>query len=221
MSFSGNFSGTFGGIFSGRFTGLIDLTQPLAWDTFTDTDTTELNLHLSDSGHSWISINGSIQIISNTADLLTAPGGWHHYGFNLTGLTKQPNKVSVDVKNTNITLNTAGISLRDNLDDANFVYCTLFANSSSLTLAIAEYVAGVETLKNSINILGDFRNSTDFFRVHITDTGDTITLDGRSIDPAAIVSWNTAPPATYKSVGFYQQSGSITDTLFDNLEVRG
>ena len=142
-----------------------DVLGAIAWDRFTDIDNTDLSAHTSDSGHSWSSINGVIEIINNEADIITIPGGWNHYGLDLSSEIIQPSEILIDVKNINISTQSTGISLRDNLDDLNFIYCTIVASLASLTLSINSYIAGAETIKASVTIPGDFRNSTDFFPI--------------------------------------------------------
>ena len=76
----------------GRVLSASGVLQTLLSDTFTDDDK-ELSLHTADSGHAISQVHGAINIVGNEADVVDAPGGWVHYGWDLSAEAKAPREV--------------------------------------------------------------------------------------------------------------------------------
>ena len=123
----------------------------IANDTFTNADIANIGLgYTSDSGHNWTAIAGTIAIVSNEADVNSASPGYYHYTLGLTGQSIQPSRITVDVKNTNATTQTVGVSLRDNEDDLNLVYCHMTVSSHTEVNLEQMGHHAFETFKNDV-----------------------------------------------------------------------
>lgn len=193
----------------------------MAIDTFTDTDATNLTAHVTDSGHSWLALNGQIDIVGNEADCILATGGWVHYYLDLSAETKAPSLIKLDIKNSDAVSQNYGFSLRDAGDDANFVWCSVTIGSIQLVVEISTYIAGAKLSRATITMLGDYRG-VDFNSIHVHDTGDSIILDAESIAEGSTVTWGGATGilSANKNIGLYSEAGALSES-WDNLVVRG
>lgn len=190
----------------------------IALDTFTDQDGQALFAHVSDSGHGWKFIAGSVSIQNNEAQTSVAPA---HFYLDLSAETKQPRIIEIDIGDTDVVEQRVFVTMRDTGDGLNYIKANVFANVGAVVLNIEEVVGGVSTPKSSALAFGDYRNNVDLFKIIITDDGaNTITLDATSIEPSLLATWNAAPLSTVKSVGIASEAGRTTNR-WDNLIVRG
>jgi len=209
-----------GEIHSDEFREIINPEDLIAWDTFTESSSVDLDTHTSDSGHTWTNAGVINLFISESTDVVTGGAASSYYSMDIS-TEPRARKIQCDVMNGATSGNADAIVMTRFADSSNYIQVRARKRNvpNLMQIRISSILTGITVARSMVNstVNGDF---TTFRKMTIHDSGERIAAHMKEFLIELDIIWSAAGSflTTEKDVGLSTNASSLT-AAFDNLDI--